>query len=161
VKTWGKQQVYKLMDMLLAVPWYSNLLDDQDHEDETKQGWLLVLSKQGWHVEMAKWIAKAWAAKLDEELDDDNIITCGSTHPTKWKPVTLTNLFGGQEPLLSWPIHTEIDMEAALMEALADADEDEQLDDGAVEIGSEEYHGWCTYIQYNLKNMKNQKSKIN
>ena len=29
------------------------------------------------------------------------------------------------------------------MESLADADEDERLDDGAVEIGSdEEYHGW-------------------
>ncbi|KIM77753.1 hypothetical protein PILCRDRAFT_11836 [Piloderma croceum F 1598] len=37
---------------------------------------------------------------------------------------------------------TEIDAEAALMEALTDADEDERLDDGAVEIGSdEEYHG--------------------
>ena len=48
------------------------------------------------------------------------------------------------------------------MEALADADEDERLDDGAVEIGSdEEYHGWCTYIRYNLKNAKNRILNIN
>jgi hypothetical protein len=47
-----------------------------------------------------------------------------------------------QELLLSPPASTEIDAEAALMEALADADEDEQLNKGAVEIGSdEEYHG--------------------
>ena len=42
---------------------------------------------------MAKWITEARAAELDEELDDDDIIPC---HPTKWKPVTLTNLFGAQ-----------------------------------------------------------------
>jgi hypothetical protein len=95
-----------------------------------------------WCTEMAKWIAEARAAELDEESDDDDIIPCSNTHPTKWKPVTLANLFGGQEPLLSQLTSTEIDAEAALMEALADADEDEWLDDGAVEIGSdEEYHG--------------------
>ena len=76
---------------------------------------------------MVKWIAEAWAAELD-----DDIIPCSNTCPTKWNPVTLVNLFGGQEPLLSPPAVTEIDVEAALMEALADADEDEQLDDGAV-----------------------------
>jgi hypothetical protein len=47
-----------------------------------------------------------------------------------------------QELLLLPPASTEIDAEAALMETLADADEDKQLDNGAVEIGSkEEYHG--------------------
>ena len=46
---------------------------------------------------------------------------------------------------------TEMDVEAALMEALADADEDEQLDDRAVEIGfNKEYHGRFTYILYKL-----------
>jgi hypothetical protein len=88
---------------------------------------------------MAKWITEARAAELDEESDDDDVIPC---RPTKWKPVTLANLFGGQELLLSRPASTEIDAEAALMEALADANEDERLDDGAVEIESdEEYHG--------------------
>src|ERR1700677_4422298 len=88
-----------------------------------------------------KWIAEARAAELDKESDDDDIIPCSNTRPTKWKPVTLANLFGGQELLLSQPASTEIDTEAVLMEALADADEDERLDDGAVEIGSdEEYH---------------------
>jgi len=91
---------------------------------------------------MAKWIAEARTAELDEESDDDDIIPCSNTRIAKWKPVTLANLFGGQDLLLSRPASTEIDAEAALMEALADADEDERLDDGAVEIGSdEEYHG--------------------
>jgi hypothetical protein len=91
---------------------------------------------------MAKWIAEARAAETCEESDDDDIISCSNTRPTKWKPVTLANLFGGQEPLLSRPASTEIDAEPALMKALADADEDERLDDGAVEIGSDkEYHG--------------------
>ena len=148
---WGKWQVHKSTDTLLAAPQYSDLLDDQDHEDESERGRLLVSSKQGWCMEIAKWIAEAWAAELDEESDDNDIIPCSNTHTTKWKPVTLANLFGGQELLLSWPASTEIDVEAALMEALADADEDERLDDGAVEIRSdEEYHGWCTYILYKL-----------
>jgi len=141
-KTRGKRQVHKSTDTLLAVPRYSNLLDDQDHEDESERGRLLVSSKQGWRTEMAKWIAEARAAELDKESDDDDIIPCSNARTTKWKPVTLANLFGGQELLLLRPASTEIDAEAALMEALADADEDERLDDGAVEIGSdEEYHG--------------------
>ena len=100
---------------------------------------------------MAKWIAEAQAAKLDKELDNDGIIPCSDTCPTKFKPVTVANLFGSQELLLSQPASTEIDVEAVLMEALADADKDKQLDDGEVEIGSDkEYHGWCTYIWYKL-----------
>jgi len=44
------------------------------------------------------------------------------------------------------------------MEALADTDEDKWLDDGAVEIGSdEEHHGWCTYILYKLAATKSRK----
>ena len=105
---------------------------------------MLVSSRQGWRTEMAKWITEARAAELDEDSDDDDIIptASGNTRPIKWKPVTLANLFGNQELLLSQPASTEIDVEAALMEVLADADEDEWLDDGAVEIGSdEEYNG--------------------
>ncbi|KIM71269.1 hypothetical protein PILCRDRAFT_93951, partial [Piloderma croceum F 1598] len=95
-KMQGKRQVHKSTDTLLAVPRYSDLLDDQDHENESERGQLLVSSRQGWRTEMAKWITEA----------------------------------------------TKIDAEAALMEALADADEDKRLDDGAVEIESnEEYHG--------------------
>lgn len=85
------------MDTLLAVPRYSDLLDDQDHEDESKQGHLLVSSKQGWCMEMAEWIAEAQAAELDEESDNNDIIPCSNTRIAKWKPVTLTNLFGGQD----------------------------------------------------------------
>ena len=74
------------MDTLLAVPCYSDLLGDQDDEDETECGRLLVTSRQGWH--------------------------------------------------------TKIDAKAALMEALAEVEEDEWPDDGAVEVSSEEeYNG--------------------
>jgi hypothetical protein len=98
------------MDTLLAVPWYSDLLDDQDHEDKSKQGCLLVSSKQGWHTEMAKWIAEARAAELDKESDDDDIIPCSNTCIAKWKLVTLTNLFGGQDLLLLQPASTSVAM---------------------------------------------------
>jgi hypothetical protein len=65
-----------------------------------------------------------------------------NTRITKWKPVSLANLFSGCEPLLLRPPSTEIDAEAALMEALAEVEEDEWPDDGAVEVGSnEEYNG--------------------
>ena len=56
--------------------------------------------------------------------------------------MSLANLFSGCEPLLSRPPSTVIDAEAALMEALAEVEEDEWPDDGAVEVGSEEeYNG--------------------
>jgi hypothetical protein len=50
------------MDTLLAVPQYSDLLDDQD--DESQQGQLLVLRRQGWHTEMAKWITEAQGVEI-------------------------------------------------------------------------------------------------
>ena len=48
--------------------------------------------------------------------------------------VSLVNLFGSQELLLLRPASTEIDAEAVLMEALADAAEDEQLDENCKNI---------------------------
>ena len=60
-----------------------------------------------------------------------------NTQITKWKPVSLANLFSGCESIFSRPPSTEIDAEAALMEALAEVEEDEQPDDGAVEVGSD------------------------
>jgi hypothetical protein len=46
--------VHKSTDTLLAVPCYSDLLGDQDDEDETERGQSLVTSRQGWRTEMAK-----------------------------------------------------------------------------------------------------------
>jgi hypothetical protein len=54
----------------------------------------------------------------------------------------LRDQFGGQELLALRSPSIAINVEAALMEALAEAEEDERLDDGAVEICSdEEYNG--------------------
>ena len=62
--------------------------------------------------------------------------------------MTLANLFGGCNLILSRPASAEINAEATLMEALAEVQEDEWSDDGAVEIGSdEEYNGqWGSHL---------------
>ncbi|KIM89547.1 hypothetical protein PILCRDRAFT_812394 [Piloderma croceum F 1598] len=52
----GFVQFHKSTDTLLVVPRYSDLLDDQDDEDESERGRLLVSSSQCWRAEMAKWI---------------------------------------------------------------------------------------------------------
>lgn len=148
VKTQDKRKVHKSTDTLFAVPHYSNLLDNQGDKDKSECGCLLVSSKQGWRMEMAKWIGEAQAAELNSDLDDENdipLVMCNA----KWKLVMLMALFGGQELISSWNLSTEMNVEAALMEALAEAEEDEWLDDGAMEIGSdEEYGGWCNYLSY-------------
>jgi hypothetical protein len=94
---------------------------------------------------MAKWIGEARAAELDDDSDNEDgtaSAEVSNTRITKWKPVSLANLFSGCESLLSRPPSAEIDAEAALMEALAEVEEDERPDDGAVEVGSdEEYNG--------------------
>ena len=64
--------VHKLKDTLLAIPHYSDLLGDQDDEDETERGWSLIMSRQGWHTEMVKWISEAWAAELDDDMDNED-----------------------------------------------------------------------------------------
>ena len=102
------------------------------------------MSRQGWRTEMAKWISEARAAELDDDSDNEDTVSAevSNTRITKWKPVLLANLFSGCEPLLSRPPSTKIDAEAALMEALAEVEEDEWPDDGAVEVSSEEeYNG--------------------
>ena len=64
----------------------------------------------------------------------------------KWKPATLVALFDSQELLASRPPSIAINVEAALTETLAEAEEDECLDDGAVEICSdEEYNADTLY----------------
>ena len=73
LKTQGIWQVHKSTDTLLAVPQYSDLLNNQDDENESECGQLLVLSRQGWRMEMAKWITEVQAAELDK--DDSNNLT--------------------------------------------------------------------------------------
>jgi hypothetical protein len=62
----------------------------------------------------------------------------GDRRATAWKPVTLTNLFGGQSKCPSQLLPVEIDAELELMQALAEVEKDQCLDDGAVEIHSED-----------------------
>jgi hypothetical protein len=105
---------------------------------------LLVMSRQGWHTEMGKWISEAQVAKLDDDSDNKGSTASAevsNTQITKWKPVSLANLFSGCESLLSRPHSTVIDAEAVLMEALSEVEE-EWPDYGAVEVSSdEEYNG--------------------
>lgn len=53
-KNCGKHANHKSTCTLLEVPRYSDLLDDQDDEDETEQGRLLVNSAKGFQTKMAK-----------------------------------------------------------------------------------------------------------
>jgi len=56
--------------------------------------------------------------------------------------------FSSQKQPPSWLSPTEIDAESALMQSLAEVEEDEQLDDGVIEILSgEEYNGWYKYVR--------------
>src|ERR1700720_4661324 len=83
---------------LLAVPRYSDLLEDMDAEDDSERGRALVTSEASWRTEMAKWIGDARAA---EEAEDD----ADSDHETlatprvrlpRSKSITLATLFGGK-----------------------------------------------------------------
>jgi hypothetical protein len=130
-----------LTEKLLQVTRYQDLLEDQDEEDETEQGRLLVQTSAGWRTQMAKWIADAREAEIDEDEDEEEqdeapAITRGIR---SWKKRLLKDLFGGQSKR---PIDRAVfDAEAALMEATANMEEDERPDDGEVEIDSdEEYH---------------------
>ncbi|KAL1737706.1 hypothetical protein HDZ31DRAFT_78946, partial [Schizophyllum fasciatum] len=78
IKPRGGRKNHKNVDMLMSVPRYRDLLEDQEYEDTSERGRLLVSSAEGWRVEMAKWVADARAAEkeeLDESLgraDDDS-----------------------------------------------------------------------------------------
>ncbi|KAJ6624052.1 hypothetical protein B0H10DRAFT_1943534 [Mycena sp. CBHHK59/15] len=145
----------------LRVLHYRDLLDNQDdNNDVPKRGSALVLSEAGWRTVMTKWIADAQAAEAKETSsnsdsdDNDNnnlpktITPAPQRRDLKWKKTTLAQLFGGAKKKHAGCLsQEEIEAEAKLMvslveaEALAEAEEDARLDDGAVEIGSEEEYG--------------------
>ena len=134
------QKVHKSTATLLAVPWYLDLLDDQDGEDESKHGKILINMRQGWCMVMAKWIGDARAAELTEDSDDEDGMEdlVAADRASTWKPMTLAVLFSSQKEHPSQLLPEEIDAESALMQALADLEEDKWLDDGAMEIDSDE-----------------------
>ena len=106
---------------------------------------------------MGKWVSDARAAEAESEADGNDSDSEDEDAPVrpgrapvppggwKWKKKTLAQLFGAAtKERVSRLSQKEIDAEADLMvaladaEALADADEDGRPDDGAVEIDSEE-----------------------
>ena len=87
---------------------------------------------------MAKWISKVQRA--DRDNSDMPVSADDSVHGGKWKPVMLAVLFTGQKDKFAHVLTVD-QHEADLMEALAEIKEDERLDDGAVEIDSDEEYG--------------------
>ena len=131
------------------MPRYCDLLGDQDEEDETERGRMLVNSPAGWRTEMAKWVGAAReadeAASAEDLADDAGVHAARPAAAAAWKGTTLAVLFGGisasRRRSTRLPA-AEVSAEAALMEALADIEEDSRLDEGAIEIDSdEEYAG--------------------
>ncbi|KAJ7841973.1 hypothetical protein B0H13DRAFT_1910013 [Mycena leptocephala] len=174
---WTGNPLHKSTDVLLTVPRYRDLIQDQD-TDESDSGPSVISTAAGWRAVMNQWISdarteEAEAAKaakvkvakaakalesgseapVDSDSDDDE--TTAPTGPapiprwSKWKKRTLAELFGGSQKKHTERLsQEEIDAEAVLMKGLADAErraeaeEDAWLDDGAVEIPSEdEYVG--------------------
>ena len=121
VKHHSKCTNHKSMSILLTVPQYSDLLNNQGDEDEDECGCLLVDTAEGWQTEMVKWIAASRAADAAEGIEDAVEVVVVAT--TQCPP---------------WLVPAEIKAEAALMQALAELEEDEWLDDGEVEIASED-----------------------
>ena len=95
-----------------------------------------------WRVEMAQWIAKVREAEAAEEIEERDValqtIESRCRSSVKWKLITLDNLFGGTKHKASQPSRTIEEEEEAIEQAMAEALEDEQLDDGAIEINSDE-----------------------
>ncbi|KAJ6620892.1 hypothetical protein B0H10DRAFT_2432631 [Mycena sp. CBHHK59/15] len=136
---------HKSTATLLSVPRYRDLLEDQDDEDSTERGRALVTSVEGWRTEVAKWIGDARAAeRMETELvsegeANDEFSSRLPTRVPAWKPMTLQVLFGGAEkPRKRRPSKRVMEEEEQLMEALANAEEDDVPDDGAIEIDSDE-----------------------
>ncbi|KAJ7779844.1 ribonuclease H-like domain-containing protein [Mycena metata] len=157
---------HKSVGALLAVPRYRDLLEDQEDKDPNERGRALVSSTDGWRTEMAKWVADSKAAEVveraeaaekakwtaqretlgldsDSELEEEDTPRLPKT--PRWKPITLVTLFGlSEKPLKRKPSARVLEEEERLMEALAemearaDADEDARMDDGAIEIDSDD-----------------------
>jgi len=143
-----KREVHQSTDALLTVPQYRDVVQAQDDETAGPRVPAVVSTAAGWRAVMNKWVADAQAAAADEDADtvaDDAEDVGDKARRSKWKKRTLAELFGGAEKKHATRLtQEEIDAEAELMkglaevEAQAEAEEDARLDDGAVEIASED-----------------------
>ncbi|KAJ6626142.1 hypothetical protein B0H10DRAFT_1941988 [Mycena sp. CBHHK59/15] len=137
---------HKSLETLLSVPHYRDLLKDQDDEDHSERGRALVSSPESWRTQLAKWIGDAREAERTDNVGDaeegDDAHTDDTQIPNrlpKWTAVTLRVLFGGADKLRDRkPSAQAMEEEEELMQAFADAAEDEVPDDGAIEIDSED-----------------------
>ncbi|KAF8509103.1 hypothetical protein JB92DRAFT_3120225 [Gautieria morchelliformis] len=112
--------------MLIDIPTYSDLLSNQNDDDKSKRGQQLVRDAEA-------------AEQLEER--DAELQSINRHCTTKWILITLENLFGGSKHKPACPSRIiEEEEEEALAQAMAEAAEDEVLDDGAIEIGSDEEH---------------------
>ena len=85
---------------------------------------------------MAKWIGDVQRTLDNKDLDTEDRLP--QAHVSKWKLVTLAVLFAGQKEKFACMSTQSLDQwEANLMEAIAEMDEDERLDDGAIKIASD------------------------
>ena len=85
---------------------------------------------------MEKWIGNECAAEDAENeagLPEIAPTSSATSRPaSKWKPIPLSVLFGGEVKCSER--RQEVDEEMVLMEVLADQEEDERLDDGAIDM---------------------------
>ncbi|KAF5365841.1 hypothetical protein D9757_012806 [Collybiopsis confluens] len=135
---------------LLQVPRYADI--SQDNDQTTNQP-ALVTNRRKWRAEVEQW--KRDAEKYDEEFgsDPNADLPLPETQGTsrQWLPRSLALLFGGAEPVTvveesadngrqprraRRSVFTE---EQLLMELLAQEQEDEIADDGALEGSGDEY----------------------
>ncbi|KAL1713854.1 ribonuclease H-like domain-containing protein [Schizophyllum commune] len=143
---------HKGTEALLEVPRYGNLLEDQNDEDESERGRILVNTREGWRTETAKWIAASRASKEEEvrsfdDEDDDDLpeypglpprLSGGAgvqlTPPKK----TLAMLFGDLPlPTQEHPARSD-STEAALMHALEVFQRLEDVGEPPRELGDRE-----------------------
>ncbi|KAJ7081750.1 hypothetical protein C8R44DRAFT_753954 [Mycena epipterygia] len=156
IKTRQVQHNHKAASTLLDIPWYANLLQDQDDEDPSKHGWALVQSAESWHTEMACWIADAQEAEAeeDEENDEEDVPVVPNPSclnqfraPRKWQPISLEHLFAktAKEPLCARRgermVRCAQEEEQMYMQVMAKLDAaDNTPDDGEVEIDDPEVY---------------------
>ncbi len=96
---------------------------------------------------MAKWVKDAQDAHAEDSDEDDADLPShilplhpplpSASRPSKPFSSTLAKLFKGL-PKRARASHAAVNEEAELMEALANAEEEETPDDGAIEIASDE-----------------------
>ncbi|KAF9466987.1 ribonuclease H-like domain-containing protein [Collybia nuda] len=145
----SKRKNHRSVKALLDIPRYSDLLEDLNNEDDTERGRGLVTTEAGWRTEMARWVGgqRDTDDRPDADSEPDNNVPIVQTPRipppcvTKWAPCTLRTLFEGKiiAPKLKEVLETEFAIEAAYMEALADQEEDEYPDDGALEGSGDDY----------------------